>query len=210
MRKRTTEFIAKFMGDLSKEGLIHGSPARYRRGYPNASDEEVQMLFDAGEKAGAVPHNLEHARLILSDNVFVFPAQGAKRFDAFRQWPVPNRLSYPAVAVVVMARTMQEFAKQRSDGPPDLLADAVELEQRALDALKAGLSEIRIAPLDSSNNPDTSPRPPPTDKDFDDAALAVQKARRDQKVREAAMARTLKIVAEILTDTDSSRRRGRL
>src|SRR5712671_702708 len=107
MTKRTTEFIAKFMGDLSKEGLIHGSPTQYRRGYPNASDDDIQMLFDAGKKAQAVPHNLEHARLILRDNVYVFPAQGTKRFDAVHHWPVPDRHSYPAVGVLVMARTMQ-------------------------------------------------------------------------------------------------------
>jgi hypothetical protein len=143
MNKRTTEFIAKFMGELSAEGLIHGSPAQYRRGYPNASDDEVQMLFDAGKKAGAVPHNLEHARLILSDNVFALPA-GAKRFDAFHHWPAPNKNAYPAVAVLVMARTMVQFAAERPDGPPELMADALALEKRALDAIKAGVSEITL------------------------------------------------------------------
>jgi len=38
---------------------------------------------------------------------------------------------------------------------------------------------------------------------FDEAAIAVMKARRDHKVREAAMTRTLKIVAAILADADS-------
>jgi hypothetical protein len=161
MSKRTTEFIAKFMDDLSKEGLIHGSPAQYRRGYPNASDDEIQVLFDAGKKAGAVPHNLEHARLILSDNVYVFPAQAAKRFDAFHHWPVPDWRSYPSVAVLVMARTMVQFAAERPDHPPELMADALALEQRALDAIKAGVSEM------------TFDLPPPTD---DDAAKAIEAA----------------------------------
>jgi hypothetical protein len=87
-------FIAAFLSGLSEEGLNHGLKidrrAECRRGYPKASDAEIQMLCDAGEKAGAVPHNLDHARLILSDSVAAFtPAhdspygQSAKRFAAF-------------------------------------------------------------------------------------------------------------------------------
>lgn len=151
MSKRTTAFIEKFMDELSEEGLIHGTPAQYRRGYPNASDDEIQMMFDAGKKAGAVPHNLGHAKLILSDNVVAFTAapsspygQAAKRFASFEHWPVPDKHSYPCVGVLVMARTMQQFAAERPDGPPDLMADAIALEQRALDAIKAGLSELTL------------------------------------------------------------------
>ena len=153
-------FIAAFLDDLSKEGLIHGSPAQYRRGYPKASDDEVQMLFDAGKKAGAVPHNLEHAKLIMSDNVFAFTGQGTKRFDAFHHWSVPDGRSYPSVAVLVMARTMVQFAAERPDHPPELMADALALEQRALDAIKAGVSEL------------TLDLPQPTDDDADRAIEA--------------------------------------
>jgi hypothetical protein len=144
MSKKTTEFIAKFLDELSGEGLIHGSPPQYRRGYPNATDDELQLLNDAGKKAGAVPHNLEHARLIVSDNVYAFPARGTKRFAAFDHWPVPDVRTYPAAGLLVMSRVMQEFATRRPDGPPDLLAAAVDLEQRALAAIKAGLSELSL------------------------------------------------------------------
>jgi hypothetical protein len=149
--KTTGEFIAAFMGDLSKEGLKLGAKgkAEYRNGYPTASDDEIQMLFDAGKKAGAVPHNLGHAKLILSDNVFAFAAapgspygQAAKRFAAFHHWPVPDRRSYPSGAVLVMARTMQRYAADHPDLAPELMADALALEKRALDAIKAGLSEL--------------------------------------------------------------------
>jgi hypothetical protein len=48
-----------------------------------------------------------------------------------------------------------------------------------------------------------SPLLPPTAQDFDDAALAIQAFRRELKVREAALARTLKIAADVLADADS-------
>jgi hypothetical protein len=127
--------------------------------YPNGSDDEIQMLFDAGKKSGAVPHNLEHAKRILSDNVFALtPAPGspygqaAKRFAAFDHWPVPNPRSFPCVGVLVMARTMQQFAAERPDGPPDLMADALALEQRALEAIKAGVSELTLDKENMTSN----------------------------------------------------------
>ena len=141
----TKAFIAKFMDELSNEGLIHGTPAQYRRAYPGP---EAALMFAAGKKSGVVPHNLEHAKLILADNVFVLPDKhhpGAKAFDAFTRWPVPNKNLYPVVGVLVMARTMVQFATERPDAPPELMTDATALEKRALDAIAAGVSEIQLA-----------------------------------------------------------------
>ena len=141
-------FIEAFLDGLAGEGLKHGNKARraeYRRGYPHASGAEIQMLLDAGEKVGAVPHNLDLARLILSDSVFVFtPApdspygRDAKRFAAFHHWPVPDKRSYSSVGALVMARTMQRFVAEHPDLAPALMADAIALEKRALDAIAAG------------------------------------------------------------------------
>jgi hypothetical protein len=41
-------------------------------GYPEATEAEMWMLFDAAMKAGRPAHSLEHAERILSDNVYVF------------------------------------------------------------------------------------------------------------------------------------------
>jgi hypothetical protein len=68
--------------------------------------------------------------------------QGTKRFAAFDHWPVPNRRSYPVVGVLVMSRTMQRFAAEHPDHAPELMADALALGKCALDAIKAGLSEL--------------------------------------------------------------------
>jgi hypothetical protein len=115
-------------------GLNHGKKANrraeYRRGYPKATEAEIQMMLDAGNKAGAVPHNLEHAKLILSDNVFALPADDStKRFAAYHHWPV-------------IARTMQRFVAEHPDLALALTTDATTLEKRALDAIAAGVSEI--------------------------------------------------------------------
>jgi hypothetical protein len=50
--------------------------------------------------------------------------------------------NYPSVGALVMSRTMQRFAAEHPDLAPDLMADALALEKRALDAIKAGLSEL--------------------------------------------------------------------
>jgi len=145
-------FIEAFLDGLAGEGLKHGNKARraeYRRGYPHASDAEIQMLLDAGNKAGAVPHNLEHAKLILSDNVFAYTPAGdspygrrTKRFAAFHYWPVPEKLSYSSVGALIMARTMKRFAAEHPDIDPEMMTGAITLEKRALAAIAAGVSEI--------------------------------------------------------------------
>ena len=215
INKTTTtsdRFIAAFLDELSRDGLEHRDKdrrAEFRRGYPKASEAVIQMLLDAGEKAGAVPHNLDHAKLILSDSVFAFtPAndspygRDAKRFAAFHHWPVPDKRSFSAVGALIMARTIKRFAAEHPDLDSEMMTGAITLEKRALDAIAAGVSEILLAPLDLSKIPDNSPQPRPTERDFDNAALARMKADRD-KVREAALERTLKIIAGILADADS-------
>jgi hypothetical protein len=164
MTKSATDFLEEILNGLTKEGVEHGSKAEYRRGYPTASEDEIQTMFDAGRKAGAMPHNLEHARLILSDNVFAFtPADGStKRFAAFEHWPVPDKRCYMTIGVFVMAHTMQQFAAGHPDGAaPDMLRHAHALKKRAQRAIAAGLSEMKVPHL-------------PTAKDFDDAARVVQ------------------------------------
>ena len=49
---------------------------------------------------------------------------------------------YPSVAALVMARTMQRFAAANPDHDPDMMADATELERRALEAIKLHLPEL--------------------------------------------------------------------
>jgi hypothetical protein len=51
-----------------------------------------------------------------------------------------ERRGTSSVAALVMARTMQRVAKDRDD--PEMLADAVEYESRALAAIKLHLSEL--------------------------------------------------------------------
>jgi hypothetical protein len=154
-------FIAAFLDGLAVEGLKHRDKdrrAEFRRGYPRASEVEIRMLLDAGSKAGAVPHNLEHAKLILSDNVFAFtPAndspcgRAAKRFAAFHHWPVPDKRSFSAVGALIMARAIKRFAAEHPDIDPEMMTGAIALEKRAVDAVAAGVSEILIA--------DATPKP---------------------------------------------------
>jgi hypothetical protein len=138
-------FIAAFLSSLAEEGLKHDQTAdrraEYRKGYPKASEAEIQMLFDAGEKAGFVPHNLDHARLILSDNVFAFPSATK---EARHHWPVPNKNTYSSAVSLIIARGMKRYVAEHPDLAPALLADAIALEQRALDAATAGVSEITL------------------------------------------------------------------
>jgi hypothetical protein len=144
-------FIETFLNGLSLDGLKHGNKdrrAEFRRGYPRASEAEIQMLLDAGSKAEVVPHNLDHARLILSDNVFPLPSVTKQ---ASKRWPVPDKRLYSSVGSLIIARAMQRFAAENPDLAPALMADAITLEKRALDAIAAGVSEILIA--------DATPKP---------------------------------------------------
>jgi acetyl-CoA acetyltransferase len=47
-----------------------------------------------------------------------------------------------SVAALVMARTMQRFAEKYPDHDPDMMADAIEFEKRALAAIKLHLPEL--------------------------------------------------------------------
>jgi hypothetical protein len=47
-----------------------------------------------------------------------------------------------SVAALVMARTMQRIAEKYPDDDPDLMADAIELERRATEAIKLGLPDL--------------------------------------------------------------------
>lgn len=50
MAKSATEFLEEILNDLIKEGVEHGSKTEYRRGYPKASEDEIQTMFDAAAK----------------------------------------------------------------------------------------------------------------------------------------------------------------
>lgn len=45
---------------------------QYRFGYPNATEPEIKMLLAAEKKNGHPPSSLDHAKIILSDNVWIF------------------------------------------------------------------------------------------------------------------------------------------
>jgi hypothetical protein len=122
------------------------------------------MIFQAGKKSALPVFNLEHAKLILSDNVWVFePAWDApyglgsgfntanyddlarrppyRHFYAFRdQWPdgVVAALS----AATAMARTLKIISGKDLMDDPDLMAHAIDLERRAREAFRLGLSEL--------------------------------------------------------------------
>jgi len=143
--------------------------------------------MDAEKKAGYPPSNLAQAKKILG-----LPALAARM--EFVDWD-----RRPAVLVDGMA-----FAVLKPGGAWK------RVSRHDVFGTSAVLSEAEwrkafssFAPLDLSKIPDQSPPPRPTERDLDNAALARMKADRDHKVREAAMARTLKVIARILADADS-------
>jgi hypothetical protein len=71
-KDRRDRLVKWILGNLSAEGIDRQCKHEFRQGYPKATDAEIEMLFQANKKAGYPPHNLEHAKLILSDNVWVF------------------------------------------------------------------------------------------------------------------------------------------
>jgi|SRR6267378_1679228 len=101
-KERSNRIIARMIAGLSEEGLAYGRRCEYEQGYPFASDEQIQTLVDAEAKAGGPPHDLDHAALILADNIFAFRPVRGSPFDrsrnlwrAFDHWPrpEPGRLS---------------------------------------------------------------------------------------------------------------------
>jgi hypothetical protein len=64
--------IARFLSNLSKEGIERQTRHEFRQGRPHLTEAEVEIMFQAGKKAAWPPWSLEHAKLILSDNVWVF------------------------------------------------------------------------------------------------------------------------------------------
>jgi len=75
---RHDRLIAAFIAGLSAKGIDRQCRDEFRQGYPKATEAEIWMLFDANKKAGSPPDSLEHAKLILSDNIWVF----TPRFDS--------------------------------------------------------------------------------------------------------------------------------
>jgi hypothetical protein len=97
---------------------------QYREGYPNATEPEIRMLLDAEKKNGGTPpSNLDHAKIILSDNVWIFKPRrrspfGRSRADGeyfptrpvhWRPWEWP-KLALATAAMLDLARTMKIIA----------------------------------------------------------------------------------------------------
>jgi hypothetical protein len=113
--------VAAFLANLNN--IDAHREHEFRQGYPKASDAEIKMLCDADKKAAYPPHSLAHAKLILSDNVWVFtPASDSphwragtlagydnwrppyKRFCAFRDhWRPDDALPAPAEKIAAAA-----------------------------------------------------------------------------------------------------------
>jgi hypothetical protein len=64
--KTTADRIVKVViANLSGEGIDRQTLHEYRQGYPEATEAEIQMLFEAEKKYGSPAHSLAHARKIL-------------------------------------------------------------------------------------------------------------------------------------------------
>lgn len=80
MPTKTTSRLAKrLLAGLSREGLAWGRWCEYRHGHPTLSDDEIQLLWDAEEKKGYPVRDLEEARAVLSDNIWVLRPSGKPR-----------------------------------------------------------------------------------------------------------------------------------
>jgi hypothetical protein len=69
---RHDRLVKWVLSNPSAEGIDRQTKHEFRQGYPKATEAEIQMLFDANKKAGSPPRSLARAKLILSDNVWVF------------------------------------------------------------------------------------------------------------------------------------------
>jgi hypothetical protein len=69
-RDRLAKWI---LGNLSKEGLAYSRRCEYIKGYPGATEAQIDLLMAAEKKNGSVPWNLLHAREIMTrDNLWAF------------------------------------------------------------------------------------------------------------------------------------------
>jgi len=192
--------IVAVLAGLSKEGIEKQIRHEFRQGYPTATEAEISLLFDADRKNGSPPWNLRHAREIMArDNVWAFRPHCNSPFGrASHEWHGPGPSAAMKAEEEASYLATRKWIAEIAAAEPITAPKPKRTRHTPLREMMKMVAEVL-----SGRPPDNSPRPRPTDKEFDDAALAVMRAHRDHRVREAAMARTLKIIARILADADS-------
>jgi len=230
---RHKSLIEIFLANLNDTSGWH-EEREYRHGYPKATDAEIKMLVAAEKKAGHPPHDLEHARRILTDAVAKakpMPPQKTER----QQWRERVQSTMAKLASMTFADwddrpavmlDRKAFAVLRP-GAAWVEVDACDVRHTAgvMSRLAWRQRFARFGRLDLSEIPG-SPLRPPTAQDFDDAALAIQAAHLEHMAREAAkaglrelpkratspaaalaIARTMKIIAgtDLMGDPDMMR-----
>jgi hypothetical protein len=86
---------------------------QYRFGYPNATPAEINMLLAAEKKNGGTPpSNLGHAKIILSDNVWIFKPRRRSPFgrDRAEGKYFPSQPVHWETAAAVEAGTGADYA----------------------------------------------------------------------------------------------------
>jgi hypothetical protein len=99
---RRDRLAARFIAGLSKESLAYGRRCEYVKGYPGASEAEIDLLMAAERKNGSVPWNMVHAKEIMArDNIYAFRPCSAPPFGrAGIEWRQPH----PSAAVIAEDR----------------------------------------------------------------------------------------------------------
>jgi hypothetical protein len=170
---RHDRLIAAFLANLND--IDRHREHEFRQGYPKATDAEIKMLCDADKKAAYPPRSIEHARLILSDNVWVFePAHdspyGGSRYS---RHDLAGRPPY------------RPFCAFRDHWRPDDATVPQKTHRTLLRETMKIMAEILADDPRGPPMPGNPPRQKPTAKDFDDAALAAQAAYLQQKALDA-------------------------
>jgi hypothetical protein len=183
----TSELGQRFIDALSAENLKAQRRHEFRQGYQLATEAEIQMLADAGEKDGSPPHSLAQAKQILGI-------------------PEPKpKPDYSSIWMSEMAWAQKYWRAAWED--TELALHATDRERRAINLQLSDLPDegkpapfmtfcnwdYRPAVLGQDNMP--QPKPLPRAKDFDDAALAIAACHRENKLRE-----TLNVALSVLRD----------
>jgi hypothetical protein len=119
MTKTSYHTIERFIAGISTENI------------DLLSEAEIELLFNAAKKAGTPAWSLEHAQRIMADNIYAFRPPHGSPFEnsnttwlAMKHWPrrpPPTAEDFDNAARAVYAAWM---------------------EQRALEVIKLGLSEL--------------------------------------------------------------------
>jgi hypothetical protein len=116
------ELMKHILGNLSAEGIERQRKHEYRQGYPQATEAEIQMLFDADKKRGSPPHSLAHAKQILGI-------------------PEPKpKPDYSSIWMSAMAWAQMYMTAKWDD--TELALHASNMERKAFEAIKLGSSDL--------------------------------------------------------------------